>query len=220
MRRILIALIGIPGFLLIAQAALFLTILLDDDPLTKADLVAVFAGSAERVKAAYDLIDSSYARNLVISPASEGMLDRFERTYRPAEPFTRIMEKQARTTFENALHTEEIAARHNLKSIILVTSWYHMPRALILLRLTSIGSGRDTQPFGVATGTISLANWYRHGVGWKMVYNEMLECWGSLLELVRYRWTGRLPEKAPDPSAIVRLLKKALLFEIDDRSLR
>jgi uncharacterized SAM-binding protein YcdF (DUF218 family) len=220
MRRILLTFLLIPAFFLSVEAALFLTILLDDDGLAKADLIAVFAGSPDRIEAGYRLVSSSYGENLAISPATEGMLDHYERRYRPAATFTRIMERQARTTFENALLTGELATTNGFKSVIVVTSWYHLPRSFILLRLLSLGSELDTQGFGVATGKISLANWYRHGVGWKMVYNEMVECWGSFLELVQFKWSGRLPEKESQPSATLALLKRIFLFEINERSLR
>jgi len=53
-----------------------------------------------------------------------------------------------------------------------------------------------------------------------MVHNEMVEFWGSLVELVRYRISGELPAEAPGKSGLAYRLKQILLFKIDYRSLQ
>ncbi|MBN1105623.1 MAG: hypothetical protein JXL84_19600, partial [Deltaproteobacteria bacterium] len=72
----------------------------------------------------------------------------------------------------------------------------------------------------VATGSLDRSNWYRHKLGWKMVYNEMVEFWGSLLEYTLYRIKGRFAEGVPGKSSFLGRLKQFLLFEIDRKLLR
>jgi len=55
--------------------------------------------------------------------------------------------------------------------------------------------------------------------GWKMVCNERVEFWGSLIELVKYRVRGDLSDDVPGRSGLAGRLKPFLLFEIDNKSL-
>ena len=75
-------------------------------------------------------------------------------------------------------------------------------------------------PYPVATGTVDQTNWYRNAAGWKMMYNEMVEFWGSLIELARYKVSGELPERVTGKSMLATRLKELLLFKIDNSSLR
>jgi len=88
----------------------------------KADAVVVFAGSDDRVKAGFDLLKSGLADFLVISPASEKKLKKYEHKNGSANETRYIIENKARTTFENAIYTRKIVEKQNLKSIILLTS--------------------------------------------------------------------------------------------------
>ena len=161
------------------------------------------------------MADQAYAPALVISPADDRRLEAYDRLYRPSRLFAKLSEEKARTTFENALYTANIVKRNGFKSLILITSWDHMPRSYLLLKMMLMGCGTHIYPHAVATGAIDQGNWYRHVLGWKMVYNEMVETWGSLLECVGYRATGRLPAIAPGKLGLLGRLKSIFLFEID-----
>ena len=207
------------GLLLFTEAAYFLCMLSGESDIRRADLIVAFDGRPERTREAYRLIEGNYASNLVVSPATERRLRILKDKYLPERPFAGIPEQRARTTLENAIFTQRIMADRRLDSAILVTSWDHMPRAYFLLRLLCLGTGIRIRTHEVATGRIDGSNWYRHKGGLKMVYNEMVELWGSLLEYAQYRIKGSLPEGAPGKSAFLGRMKKLLLFEIDDKSL-
>jgi hypothetical protein len=83
-----------------------------------------------------------------------------------------------------------------------------------------LGSDMTVQPVMTATGRLDAGNWHRHSTGWKMVYNEMVEFWGSLVELVKYGLSGELPEEAPGKSSLAGRLKQLLLFDVDPHSLQ
>jgi uncharacterized SAM-binding protein YcdF (DUF218 family) len=190
----------------------------DSEP-PPADLIASFQGRDGRTRKAYELAERGYAPALVISPATESQLRRQDRIFGFENPVRRIIEPQARTTFENALYTAQIMQRHDLNSVILVTSWDHMPRSYLLLRIMRLGSDTRIQPYTVATGRLNRHNWHSHLVGWKMVYNEMVQCWGSLMELAQYKISGRVSSTAPGKTGMLTGLKKRLRFEINPDSL-
>lgn len=201
------------------QMAFFYHILMHDKPLEKADLIVVFAGRSDRAKEGYRLIDRNYAPNLVISPATESKLSVYKNKYLPNRPVNRIVEGNSRTTLENAVYTKEIMTERHLNSAILVTSWDHMPRSYFLLRLLRLGTGIRVQTHKVATGRLNSANWFRNKLGWKMVYNEMVDVWGSLFEYANYQIKDRLPEHTSGGSVFFSRMRQLLLFEIDEKSL-
>jgi uncharacterized SAM-binding protein YcdF (DUF218 family) len=177
-----------------------------------------FQGRDGRARAAYKLVGSGRAPVLVISPATERQLRAYDHTYLPGQQVERIIERKARTTFENALYTRQIIKENGFQSVILVTSWNHLPRSCLLLNILSLGSGTRIHPYGVTTGRLDRQNWYHHTVGWKMLYNEMVECWGSLIEWMTFRTRGGLSISQPGKSPIFSGLKKLLLFDVDQET--
>ena len=210
--------LALPFLLLGLQSAYFLTMLGGEKELQKADLIVAFAGRDNRTAEAYRLLEQSLAPNLAISPATDKSLLVYEKKYLPSQPFGRIIEEKARTTLENAVYTKRILEENGFRSAILVTSWDHMPRSFFLLKAMILGSGVAVQPVMTATGRLDAGNWRRHSTGWKMVYNEMVEFWGSLIELAKYKLSGELPEKAPGKSSLSGRLKQLLLFDVDPHS--
>jgi uncharacterized SAM-binding protein YcdF (DUF218 family) len=219
LKRFLLILVALIAFLLVLEAGYFMWALAGDKALEKADLIVVFEGGFDRARCAYSLVDRAYAPNLLVSPGTEKKLAIYEKRFRPTRPYDRVMEDKSRTTFENAVHTGEVLAENGFQSAILVTSWDHMPRSYFLLRAMTLGSGSRIQQHFVARGGLNQTNWYSHLPGWKMVYNEMVQFWGSLVELALYGIRGELPADPPGKSGLAALLKKILLFDIDHRSL-
>jgi uncharacterized SAM-binding protein YcdF (DUF218 family) len=220
LRRITFVLVTLPVVLLGLEAGYFARMLSYEADLGKADLIVAFEGREDRAGEAYRLLERSYAPALVISPATERTLQIYEKKFVPSHPFGRIVEDKSRTTLENAVHTKAILHDHEFRSAILVTSWDHMPRSYFLLKVMLLGSDVSVQPSMVATGGFNATNWYRYKTGWKMVYNEMVEFWGSMVELAKYRLSGDLPAEAPGKSGLAGRLKLFLLFDVDPTSLQ
>ena len=187
--------------------------------LAKADVIVAFEGRKGRVRAAYELVKEGYAQTVIISPASIGRLDAYDRQLKPDKQFEKIIEKKARTTFENVLFTKRLLQAHKCESIILVTSWDHVPRSYLLLKAMLCFSGVRVQRYFVPTGKLSTENWYLYSAGWKMVYNEMLETWGSLIEVARYHIHGRLPAEYSGDAGLLGALKKMMLFDVQQNEL-
>jgi len=102
-----------------------------------------------------------------------------------------------------------------MRTVILVTSWDHMPRSYLLLRILTYSTPIQIQRSRVSTGGLDATNWYRSPEGWKRTYNEMMEIWGSLYELAAYRMRGALPQEAPNKSTVASFLRKMLLFKLE-----
>jgi uncharacterized SAM-binding protein YcdF (DUF218 family) len=204
----------LPALLILGELAFFLSMTHSAQVLEKVDLIAVFSGESGRVEEGYRLANQGYGSHLVISSASLKAVEKYQGKLNRSNDFAPIVEDQARTTLENAFHIKRILSEQGMHSVILVTSWEHMPRSYLLLRILTLGSGIRIQCSSVPTGAIDGDNWYGSLNGWKRAYNEMVELRGSLYELAEYRVRGGLPEEPPNQSTVVALLRKMLLFEL------
>ena len=131
------------------------------------------------------LANLGYAPYLVISPASENLLITYNKKYELSPGIKQIVEDKASSTFENALYTSKIIESLGFDSVILVTSSYHLPRSYFLLRALLLTSKVDVQPYGVAGAQRNGTNWLDSSVERRKVFNEMVDFWGSLYELLK-----------------------------------
>jgi len=203
-------LIGILIPVIGAELIFFYAVLEKSDSLTPADAIVIFSGSSVRFEAGHNLAKAGLAPRLIVSPADKHLLDQLRNKYNLPESVRYLIEDQARTTFENALFTQELALSKGLDNIILVTSFYHMPRAYFLLRLSLVGSGVKIQTFQVKTGEKS--GWQQIRDNKKLLFNEMVELWGSLFEALRYKLTGRVPEEKLNPPLPLLQIKRLFTF--------
>ena len=115
-----------------------------------ADAIVVFAGGVgesgqagggyqERVKAAVDLYRAGYATHIVMSSGfrfvfheAEVMKELATANGVPADAI--VLEQAAANTHENVLFTDRILRQHGWRKILLVSSPYHMRRALLTWR--------------------------------------------------------------------------------------
>lgn len=140
----------------------------------KADVIVVFDGSSDRIKAGCELAVSGYAPYIVISPATGQNLDNYKKKYSQRSDVKYLIEDKARTTAENAVYSGKIITEHNFRSVILVTSFYHLPRSCFLLKAVLAGSEVKVDIVGVAEkpmNQLDLQSWR----GIKIMYNEIVK---------------------------------------------
>ncbi len=137
-----------------------------------ADGVVVFTGGGERVAAAMALLNDGAAERLLISGVNPTVTRPDLAELWPGEParFECCVDLglQAQTTTGNATEMDAWTRANGFSSLILVTSEFHMPRALVEAqeRLPDVA----ITPFAVASGLIgpegrpaSLDDWRRVG---------------------------------------------------------
>jgi uncharacterized SAM-binding protein YcdF (DUF218 family) len=116
--------VGIPAF-----------IQREDDPLPpKADAIVVLAGSDRRLPAAQALLGGGLAPTLVVSADRSGHDERRVRLCRNPPEGVICIHAEPFSTVGEAAAVRELARRNDWKSIILVTSRYHMFRASRIFR--------------------------------------------------------------------------------------
>ncbi len=106
--------------------------------LPKADAIVVLTGEESRIHSAVNLLQAKNGKRLLISGVSTTVSDRtVYETYasKNAERYCCIdLDRLAMDTKGNAENTANWVSLHDYKQLIVVTSSYHMPRSLTLLK--------------------------------------------------------------------------------------
>ena len=121
--------------------------------LTQADGVVVFTGEPQRILTGVKVLSAGHARRMLITGTelSAGtdtaeVMAEVRREYSYWASCCIDLDPEAQNTFENARDAKRWARSHEFSSLILVTTDYHMPRALLELR-SALPDVRIRSPF-------------------------------------------------------------------------
>ncbi len=120
--------------------------LMVEQPIQQADMIVVFAGSNDRIEHAIELYKKGYAPKIFLSGGRKGNYSSAGRMKNTAlkkgvPPEAIILDEDAYSTYDNAVHTVELARRKEYKSGIIVTSPYHMLRSMWTINHVTEKSG-------------------------------------------------------------------------------
>ncbi len=105
-----------------------------EPPPPRADGIVALTGGADRVETALHLLAAGRAAWLLVSGIGPGtdLTSLAKRTGVDAGPLAARIElgRQATSTRGNAVETAAWVQAKHIRSLIVVTAWYHMPRAL------------------------------------------------------------------------------------------
>lgn len=103
------------------------------DHTTHTDAVAVLTGGRNRITEAVDIFNAGLADQMIISGVAQNVtlkqLEAQNHTQVTTSHEKIILGNQAKNTVENAIEVRELIRRNNIRSLRLVTSFYHMPRS-------------------------------------------------------------------------------------------
>lgn len=186
-----------------ASAAIyFSTVTAQPEP---ADLVVVFPGDTERFKTGIELVKEGVAPRFMVVNTTDVHLREILQKNEAPEIIDTLPGGISRSTFEDVYQTAKIIKENKLDSVILVTSSYHLPRALFLLKVYLKFSGQQIriQSFPVKEGKESHKKLMRYS-------NEAIKLWGSVIEMTGYYLTGQLLLDAPSLKKIQMVFKENL----------
>ncbi len=101
---------------------------------TRTDAIVVLTGGADRIPTALNLLHNEFADYLFISGVNKSVAVQDVLKTTPPELLGKItLGYKAENTRENAIETTNWILAHDARSVLLVTSFYHMPRAVLEL---------------------------------------------------------------------------------------
>jgi uncharacterized SAM-binding protein YcdF (DUF218 family) len=160
MRRGVLILAGTAGALALAFLAGFVAFLLsldraERDPGTVTDGIVALTGGAQRIGDAIDLLAKGFAGRLLITGVNERTsrdeIARLNPGQRRLVECCVDLDYRARNTIGNAVETRRWVERNGFRSLIVVTSNYHMPRTLA--ELDHVLPEARKVPYAVVTQT-------------------------------------------------------------------
>lgn len=176
-----VVLVGVAGFLDFAESARSFR----HRPMVATDGIVVLTGGTGRVAAGFDLLRHASANRLLISGvhAQVGIADLAPSADGDVSCCVDLG-YAADDTVGNAREAAGWAHGHGYRSLTLVTSSYHMPRALLEFR-SALGADVAIEPYPVDSATVHLDEWWR----WPGTVRLLAREYGKyLLALARTEW--------------------------------
>ena len=172
-----------------------------------ADGIAVLTGGVARIDEAMKLLTQQKAKRLLITGVNRTTST--EELKQLASQGDQLfsccvdIDKEARNTIDNATETSQWVARNHYTSIIVVTSNYHMPRALA--ELARVMPGVTLIPYSVIDNNVHLDRWWTYPGTTKLLLSEYLKYLPALArlgatKLVSKITTGKSTVAVEDPS--------------------
>lgn len=165
-----------------------------------ADAIVVLTGGAERIADAFDLMENGRAKRLLITgvhpdTTSEDLLRRHPK----AQPFLHCcvdLDRRALNTAGNALEARRWVANNRFRRVIIVTSSWHMPRALVELgrALPDV----ELLPYPVVAGRFGRPGALKEIETWRLLGTEYVK---YLAAVVKIRVAPRVAPAEPAAAA-------------------
>jgi uncharacterized SAM-binding protein YcdF (DUF218 family) len=176
MRKFLLTLLYLAALALLAEAACYFICI----PLActgsapDADLLAVFGGAPEiRYLAAAKFEAQGHYKAFCFSDTSAEHMATYQKLWGPITHARVLIEPEARSTTQNAQFIARLMRRQGFKSVVVVTSWYHVPRSWVLMKLAVLGQGIEVR---AVAADLAPDNFWIDPVFWQ----EQFKLWASL----------------------------------------
>jgi uncharacterized SAM-binding protein YcdF (DUF218 family) len=172
---------GVTGLILFAAGFVWFVSNISGDEVTldgKADGIVALTGAAARIPDAIELLATERGKRLLITgvhrATSSKEIARITPLYSRYFTCCIDLDRSALNTFGNALETKRWAREHNFNSLIVVTSNWHMPRAMAelshqlpdvtLIAFPVISEKVKTEPWwsNIDTARLLLAEYFKY----------------------------------------------------------
>lgn len=179
------------------------------EPAHAADGIVVLTGGVARIDEAMKLLAKGKAKRVFITGVNRVTTkEELKRLASQGDQYFACcvdIDKKARNTIDNATETAQWVALHGYGSIIVVTSNYHMPRALA--ELARAMPGVTLIPYPVIDNNVHVERWWTYAGSTRLLLSEYLKYLPALgrlgaTNLVRLVLSGAgtiTAEDSPEP---------------------
>jgi len=180
--------VGIVGVVLLSGGFLWVILHVPSEEVTldrKADGIVVLTGAATRIPDAIELLAAERGQRLLITgvhrATSKREIARLTPLYSRFFGCCVDLDRSALNTFGNAIETRRWAKEHNFNSLIVVTSNWHMPRAMVELghQLPDV----TLIPYPVLSEKIKSESWLANAEIARLMLSEYLKYLFALVRL-------------------------------------
>ncbi len=175
----------------------------------RSELIIVFSGEKERIEAAMHLVDIGLGEHLAVINKTKKQLKKEIEEKNGSKKAILLTGKESRSTFEDVYWAVQLIRKHKFRSVTLVTSSYHMPRAFILFKTHLLVTGQKAE---LRFHSVEIVPESSRSAFAVLFYNETVKIWGSALELIGNLFTGRLMYDLPWFQNISELTHQYLLI--------
>jgi uncharacterized SAM-binding protein YcdF (DUF218 family) len=155
------------------------------EPAYAADGIVVLTGGVSRIDEAMKLLAKGKAKRVLITGVNrETSKEQLKDLASQGDQYFTCcvdIDKEARNTIDNATETAEWVAVHRYGSLIVVTSNYHMPRALA--ELARAMPGVKFFPYPVVDNNVHVERWWKFPGTTKLLLSEYLKYLPALMRL-------------------------------------
>jgi uncharacterized SAM-binding protein YcdF (DUF218 family) len=156
------------------------------EELPSVDLIAVLTGGQGRLREAFRLLESDRGRVLLISGTNASLPDILEANELKNIP-NHLMERvildpHSQRTFDNAKEIKAAVKTFGARSLLVVTSNYHMRRSLDLIQEEFAKEPRVdvvVHAYPVGSPNFDLDRWYKSFSGWRLFLSEYFKSLGT-----------------------------------------
>ena len=176
-------------FLLVIDFTDFVTGLSDQQPdaLRAADGIVALTGGSDRISEALDLLAGGMGKRLLITGVNLATSGGALSAGTDASDADVLMtccvdlDRNALNTVGNAIEAARWVHNRKFRSVIVVTSNYHMPRSLLELR--RVLPETELVAYPVVSQNLHLDHWWQDGGSIRLVLSEYLKYLGARLKL-------------------------------------
>lgn len=138
----------------------------------KTDAIVVLAGGKGRIEEGARLYREHMSPNLFLIGVDPSVRksDLFRERRGEVGGEGVFLEKVSRNTLENALYARDMLLKKEVSSILLITSRYHMKRAVLIFRNT-LPKDIAIYPYPVDSSNLK-EDWWSHGGSFRLLFSE------------------------------------------------
>ena len=199
--------IGIFVIAILLQMAAVICFVKSADPTYTAEAVLVMGGGTKRDETAALLARQGKVKELLFTNREKKEAVKFKKIYSVSDETVLIGCGTSHSSFEDIYSAVRIIRDEKIPSVILVTSDYHMPRALFLFRSYLFFSNVH-----VSVGYVSVNENVETITKLHLSYSETVKFVGSTFELILFKATGGQILQWPTTQKVRTIIKKILLL--------